>query len=199
MNFSKITLFFALIAIYSCDFNSNSNSQNTSQKTSENENIEEMPCSRGPAEPIAKPGYFKSSSFVMDDDQISGLETIEQENGDRLIIKNWGCGYYCLTFRFETGRFAEDTTNLQFWFKKAVLLIGEINSGLEAPLNLEKGKDALINHIDLDLPNNYENLHLGEKIHYDGQDISSLISVDRIQKLSDKKYAVEITYLYGPL
>ena len=45
----------------------------------------------------------------------------------------------------------------------------------------------------------FKNLKLEEQIDFDGEEISSSVSVDRIEKLTDKKYAVEITFAIGPL
>ena len=91
-------------------------------------------CARGVAEPIIKKTIYPKTTFVLQPDSITGIETVILDNGDKLIIKNWGCEYYVLTFRFETSRFLKDTTDLNFWFKSAGDLMRDILVGLQSPL-----------------------------------------------------------------
>jgi hypothetical protein len=151
-------------------------------------------CARGAAEPIIKKTVYPQTTFVLQPDSLTGIETVAFDNGDNLTIKNWGCEYYVLTFRFETSRLQQDTSNLDFWFKSAGTLMKEILGGLEAPIDIQKGIDKLVTHVD-----NEQTLKLGERIDFGGDDIRSFVSVDRIEKLKDKKYVVEISYATGPL
>ena len=151
-------------------------------------------CARGAAEPIIKKTVYPQTTFVLQPDSLTGIETVTFDNGDKLTIKNWGCEYYVLTFRFETSRFQQDTTNLDFWFKSAASLTREVLDGLEAPINITKGLDKLVAHVD-----NKETLKLGDEIDFVTGDIRSFVSVDRVEKVTDKKYAVEISFATGPL
>lgn len=198
-----------LMIFFSCNQTKNqTNSDNSlvqadTIKRIENQNDSETPsemdCVRGAAEPIIKKSVYPNTNFKLQPDKITGIETVVFDNNDRLTIKNWGCESYCLTFRFETTRFQEDTTNLQFWYKKAVLLMSEIVSGLDSPINIDKGTKELINFIDKDQPNNYANLKLHEEIDFGGEDIRDYVAVDRVQKIGDNKYAIEISFVTGPL
>jgi len=156
-------------------------------------------CARGVAEPIVKKSFFPNSDFKLQPDKISGIETVSFSNHDKLTIRNWGCESYCLTFRFETTRFQQDTTNLQFWFKTAVVLMSEVAHGLDSPVNLDEGTKALNNFIDNDQPNQYANLKLQTEIDFGEGEIREYVAVNKVQKMEDKKYAVEITYVIGPL
>jgi len=151
-------------------------------------------CSRGAAEPIIKKTVYPQTIFVLQPDSLTGIETVAFDNGDNLTIKNWGCEYYVLTFRFETSRLQQDTTNLDFWFKSAASLTREVLDGLEAPIDIQKGIDKLVAHVD-----NNENLKLKDEIDFGTGDIRSFVSVDRVEKVTDKKYAVEISFATGPL
>ncbi len=151
-------------------------------------------CARGAAEPIIKKTVYPQTTFVLQPDSLTGIETVTFDNGDNLTIKNWGCEYYVLTFRFETSRFQQDTTNLDFWFKSAASLTSEVFDGLEAPIDLQKGIDKLVAHVD-----NNEILKLRDEIDFGAGDIRSFVSVDRVEKVTDKKYAVEISFATGPL
>jgi hypothetical protein len=156
-------------------------------------------CVRGKAEPIIKKGVYHNTIFVLQRDSLTGIETVSFNNGDKLIIKNWGCEYYALTFRFETSRFQQETTNLYYWYKCADVLMNEMLNGLDAPIDIKNGLNKLMKRVDKDQPNKYKNLKLGEQIDFGGNDIRSFVSVDKIEKITDKIYAVEITFAIGPL
>jgi len=151
-------------------------------------------CARGVAEPILKKTVFPQSTFVLQSDSFTGIETLTFDNGDNLTIRNWGCEYYVLTFRFETSRFQQDTTNLDFWVKSVASLTRELLHGLDAPIDISNGIDKLIAHLD-----NNGTFKLREEIDFGADDIRSCVSVDRVEKVTDKKYAVEITFATGPL
>jgi hypothetical protein len=156
-------------------------------------------CVRGQAEPIIKKSVFPKAKFILQSDSLTAIETLDFDNGDKLIIKNWGCEYYTLTFRFETSRFKDDTSNIPYWYKKSVLLVSELNKGIDAPIDIKKGIGKLINHIDLDMLNNYANLKLGQEIDFGGDEIRDFVTVEQIEKLTDKKFAITISFATGPL
>ena len=151
-------------------------------------------CIRGQAESVIKKDVYPNSVFKLNTDNFTGTETVELKNGERLIINNWGCEYYVLTFRFEVERYNADTTDTQFWLDKAVILMKEIEPGLDAPLDIETGTTAIINF----LKENKE-YRLGDEFNYNDELIMDLVSVDRIQKINDKRFAVEISFAKGPL
>lgn len=158
------------------------------------ENVDNSGCTRGQAESVIKRSIYPNSIFILHSDNHSGTETVELEDGEKLTIKNWGCEYFVLTFRFETERYQADTTDTKYWLDKAVTLMKEIERGLIAPLDIEGGTRATENFLNSN--NNYE---LGEEIIYDDDLIRDFVTIDRIQKLADKRYAIEISYATGPL
>jgi hypothetical protein len=156
-------------------------------------------CIRGQAEPIIKKTVFPNTKFILQQDSLTAIETVIFDNGDKLTIRNWGCEYYMLTFRFETSRFEDDTSNIQYWYKKTVLLVSELYKGLDAPIDIKKGINNLINHIDLDMLNNYENLKFGQEIDFGGDEIRDFVTLEKVERLNDKKYAITISFSTGPL
>jgi hypothetical protein len=159
-------------------------------------------CVRGAAEPIIDKKVYPKTKFVLQPDSLTGIETVSFDNGDKLIIKNWGCEYYVLTFRFETSRFKQDTTNLEYWFRCAKRLVTEMFGGINAmdnPIDIKMGVNYLSSYIDRDKKNNYKNLKIGEEIDFGDSEIRNFVTVDRIEKLTDKKYAIEISFTTGPL
>ena len=75
----------------------------------------------------------------------------------------------------------------------------EILDGVDAPIDIKKGITQLTNQTDSDQSTNFKNLKLRDEIDFGGNEIRDFVSVDRIEKLTDKKYAVEISFATGPL
>lgn len=157
--------------------------------------VEEQ-CIRGQAESIIKKTIYPHSTFKLNKDNHSGTETVDLENGERLIIKHWGCEYYILTFRIEMERFQADTTNTVYWLNKAAILMNEIQDGIDAPLNLQGGIEAIPIHLASIDGRNYE---LGEEIIFHDDVIRDFVTLDRVQKINDKRFAIEISFATGPL
>lgn len=159
----------------------------------------ESECIRGEANPIIKKEIYPHSTFVMQPDNLTAYETLTFDNKDKLIIHNYGCEYYILTFRFETTRFQEEITNLPFWFSKSATLMSEIQIGIDTAFDIKKGLENLEIYIENNSKNDNMNLKLGEQIDFGDEDIRSFVTVDKIEKVTDKKYAVEISFALGPL
>jgi len=152
--------------------------------------IQSTDCTRGVAESIINKSVFPNSNFQLQKDSLTAIETVDFDNGDKLLIRNWGCEYFVLTFRFETTRFQSDTTDTNFWVEKAVQMLMETEKGLQDPSVIKQGTQAL---------SRYKNIQIGDEMDYAGGDLREFITVDRIQKITDKKYAIEISFATGPL
>lgn len=156
-------------------------------------------CTRETPAAILKKNAFSKMSFKLKPGNKQGIETVDFENGDQLIINNWGCEYYALTFRFETSRFQAEPTDVGFWYKRSVTLLNEVNKKIEAQIDVVKGTDRLMDRIEEEVPNGYQNLTFGEELNFEEGEIRSFVSIDKVEKLSDKKFAIEITFAKGPL
>lgn len=152
-------------------------------------------CVRGEAEPIVKKSVFPKTTFKMNSDSLTAVEIINFDNGDKLIINNWGCTFYTLTFRFETSKFKADTTALKYWYVTAQKLMTEIKLGIDAPIDIKKGIQALNKYIS----KNAFNLKLQNEIDFGGKDIRDIVTLDSISKISKDRFAVTITFATGPL
>jgi hypothetical protein len=150
-------------------------------------------CIRGKAGPVVRKTVYSKSTFKLNEDNRTATESIEFSEEEKLVIHNWGCEYYALTFRFETERFHADTTDINFWIDKGLLLMKEIRNGVDTPLDIPGGEVALQNYLT---KNEYK---LGDRIDYGNETISNTVTIDRIQKINDKKFAIELTYSIGPL
>jgi hypothetical protein len=156
-------------------------------------------CLRGVAAPVVKKDIFPKSTFLLQADKLTGIETVKLDKDDKLTIKQWGCAYYALTLRFETTRFQNEPGNVGFWYKRAVTLVNEVAKGIDAPLELSKATEVIVEHIEEDVPNGYTNLKYGEEMDISNSAIRQFVSIDKVEQLSDKKFAIEITIARGPL
>jgi hypothetical protein len=156
-------------------------------------------CIRGAAEPVIKKDIFPKNTFQLQADKVTGIETVELDKGEKLTIKQWGCDYYALTLRFETTRFQNETGNVGFWYKRAVTLVNEVAKGIDAPLEIPKVTDVIAEHIEEDVPNEYKNLKYGEEMEIANGAIREFVSIDKVEQMSDKKFAIEVTIARGPL
>jgi hypothetical protein len=154
---------------------------------------------RGQAERIFKPSFFPNSTFVLLGDSITGIETTQLENGDKLILTNCGYEYFTLAFRFETTRIQKDTADIPFWCRKAIEMMQSIEPGLNSPLDIKLGTEKFLEFVDKDASNNYTNVSLQKQIDYGGDEIREFVWLKRIVKIDEKKIAIEINYSMGPL
>jgi hypothetical protein len=196
---NKLLLIFA-IGLFGCASSNNTGKiSNEDSKlesnTANGSQINQLNCTRSQAEPILKKDVYPLATFVLQPDSITGIETLIFDNGDKLIIKNHGCEYYILTFRFETSRFKTANSDLNYWFSAASMLMDEIKSNLNVPINIESGIIKLNDYIS----KNHSDLKLGEEIDFGTEEIRSFVTVNKIEKLSDEKQAVEISFSVGPL
>ncbi|MBP6732740.1 MAG: hypothetical protein KA149_11815 [Chitinophagales bacterium] len=152
-------------------------------------------CVRGQAEPIVDTQDYPNTFFKFLD-TISATETVYFDNGDKLIITNTGCEYYVLRFRFETSKFTSDTTNLGYWYDAASSLVTSMLGGLDAPIDIKRGLVYLSSYCGRDRKNNYRNLKLNDEIAYEN---NCVVTLEQIEKISDTRYAVVISFYTGPL
>ena len=173
-----------------------------SQPTKQTEETEyQGDCVRGQAEPIVIKKLYPNTTFTLQPDKLTAYETVTFDNKDKLIIHNWGCEYYVLTFRFETSRFQENIKNLPFWYQKAHLLMTETMKGLDTTMVTTRQLSTLKTFTEEKIKSNPESFKLEEEINCGDSDseIRNFITIDKVEKLTDKKFAIEISFSTGPL
>jgi hypothetical protein len=74
---------------------------------------------------------------------LMGYEKLDLPTGDRLLIINWGCESYHLTFRFETSRFGTDTSKVKQWYSILTQLLYEVEPAINSPVKIQKGIDEI--------------------------------------------------------
>ena len=75
----------------------------------------------------------------------------------------------------------------------------EIMKGLDTPFVTSKELATLKAFTDEKIKTNPENFKLEEEIDHGDNEIRNFITVDKIEKLTDKKFAIEISFSIGPL
>lgn len=161
----------------------------------EKELNQDFDCVRGQAEPIVIKERYPSTTFTLQPDSLTAIETIELDNGEKVIIKNWGCEYYFLSFQFETSKYNADTTAMKYWYVNSYKLMDEIKEGIDAPIDIEKGLQAFNGHIS----RNVFDLELETEIDYGENEIRNFVSLDNISKIENNRFAVTISFAVGPL
>ena len=71
----------------------------------------------------------------------------------------------------------------------------ELKQGIDAPVNIEKGLQALNSHIS----KNGFDLKLQTEIDYAGEEIREFITLEQIEKLTDNEFAITFSFTIGPL
>jgi hypothetical protein len=156
-------------------------------------------CTRGAAEPVVNKAVFPHTTFRLQPDKRTGIETVTFSNGDKVTIRNGGCEYYELRFRFETSRFAQPTTALEPWFRTAATLMTGMLKGLNAPIDIGQGVRALRAYTNQGKKTHYRNLALGKAIFFGPETMRSMVVVDHLEKGAGKKRVVEVRFAIGPL
>jgi hypothetical protein len=151
-------------------------------------------CTRGEPTPVVRKAVFPRTTFRLQPDRRSATETVAFPNGDKLQIKNYGCEYYCLRFRFATTRFASRTTEPKIWYNQAATLLGQAAKGIDAPIDLGGAVKALRRQAAILQP------AFGTELDFGGDEIRSFVTLDKVEALpGGKGYAVVTTCAVGPL
>ncbi len=204
----NIFLIVSTILLFSCGSNSNKKEnledrkvqvaeldKTTMYKSDKNEVNQDIDCTRGQAEPIVIKDIYPKTTFTLQSDNLTAIETIELNDGDKVVIKNWGCKYYVLSFRFETSKYAADTTAMKYWYVNSFKLMNEIKHGIDAPIDIEKGLKAFNEHIS----KNVFDLELKTEIDFGENEFRNFVSLDNISKIGNNRFAVTISFAIGPL
>lgn len=165
--------------------------------TSANENTFE--CVRSDPEPIIKKEVFSKTKFRVEKNkefpfQNLGYETVEFDNGDKLLIENVGCENYTLIFNFETGRFDKDENDVRFWYETAVKLIEATQKGIREPYLVKDGVIALKKHITTE-----KSFEYSKEIDFGGSDIRDVVILEGVEKLDNGRFKVTLSFGTGPL
>jgi hypothetical protein len=71
--------------------------------------------------------------------------------------------------------------------------MNEIIDGVDAPINLKKGTNALTEFIK------HNKIKILEGLTFEPGEIRTYLTIDRIQKIDSKRFGLEISYIVGPL
>ncbi|QCR21188.1 hypothetical protein [Pontibacter sp. SGAir0037] len=155
-------------------------------------------CVRGFPVPTIDKVLHPDATFSINKDSTAAIETVVFRTEDKLTIKHWGCEYFLLTYLFETSRFQGSSSDTNYWYEKAANLLEEAS---EAMLRQQSSSDILMNSItalrqhssDTNTP------AFGEEIDFGHDAIRNFVVLNRVQKLKNKRFLVEVTTAVGPL
>jgi hypothetical protein len=168
----------------------NSDSKNQSQ---------DFECVRAKPEPIINNAIFAETTFKLEKNiefphQEIGFEAVLFKNGDTLVVEHSGCENYTLVFRFETERFSNNTEDSAAWYKNAISLMEQTIKGIREPNLMIRGTKALKSHLKKTKTPKFD-----ESIDFGGDEIRSSVSVKTVEKKSENKYEVQVSFGIGPL
>lgn len=81
---------------------------------------------------------------------LMGYETLVLPTGDHLLIINWGCESYHLSFRFETSRFGTDTSKVKQWYSILTQLLYVVEPAIDSPVKIQQGIDEIQHYLKQD-------------------------------------------------
>lgn len=156
-------------------------------------------CLRAVSEPVVKKSVFPDATFRLEPDHRTGIETLTLPNGDKVTIKQSGCEYFTLTFKFETSRFAADTTNMAYWSNATLQLLRQVVKGIDTPLEMENALAKLSARIENAKTVKEDQLSLNEDIDFGGPDPRQYLTIERVGQLAEQRYVIEVSVSYGPM
>lgn len=179
------------------DISPKKDTDNNAANTFDNKKFYE--CVRAEPEAIVDRKVFPKTTFRLEKNkefptEILGYETVEFENGDKLLIENVGCENFTLIFHFETDRFLHDTEDVRFWYKTSAELVSQTMKGLRETYSIKSGLKALNSHIK-----KTKQLKFAEEIDYCGTEIRCVVSLDEVKKLENNKVEIIVAFGTGPL
>jgi hypothetical protein len=156
-------------------------------------------CVRAAPKPIVIKKIFPKTTFVIKKNkafpfELKGFETVNFKNGDKLVIENGGCENFTLIFRFETDRFSEKPADVKFWYQKSIQLMREMLSGIDAPIALRQGTNALASYLK-----KTSRPKFNQEIDFGGTEIRDTTSLVSVKKINQNRYKIELFFSTGPL
>jgi hypothetical protein len=125
----------------------------------------------------------------------TGYEKLDLPTGDRLLVINWGCQTYNLTFRFETSRFGTDTSKIKQWYSILTQLLYVIEPAVESPVKIQQGIDQIHSYLKQDTVPLAYNTHLNIR----NDSILSDMVFEQIKLLGDTAVRLDATFSISSL
>ena len=130
----------------------------------------------------------------MQPDKLTGIETVDLGNNEKLVITNWGCEYYCLSFHFETERYHADVADMNYWWAAATALMDDVQRGINASIDIDKGIATMKAYKGLN-----GKIDKGQEIDFGDRDMRHYVTLDSVSQRTEKRYTVDVTFTEGPL
>jgi hypothetical protein len=121
---------------------------------------------------------------------LMGYEKLDLPTGDRLLIINWGCESYHLTFRFETSRFGTDTSRVKQWYSILTQLLYIIEPAIDSPVKIQRGIDEIHHYLKQDSTPVAYNVPL----NLDRDSVFSEMVFEQVKVLGDTAVRLDATF-----
>jgi len=156
-------------------------------------NAEKTDCLKGIPQRVIDASVLPGAEFKQVD--LMGYEKIELPTGDRLLIINWGCESYNLTFRFETSRFGTDTSQVKQWYSILTQLLYVIEPAIDSPVKVRRGIDGIQDYLKQDT------LPVAYNVSLDLSNDSSYADMvfERVKILGDTAVRIDATFSVNAL
>ena len=156
-------------------------------------NVENTDCLKSIPQRVIDASVLPGAEFKQVD--LMGYEKIELPTGDRLLIINWGCESYNLTFRFETSRFGTDTSQVKEWYSILTQLLYVIEPAIDSPVKVQRGIDGIQEYLKQDT------LPVAYNVSLDLSNDSSYADMvfERVKILGDTAVRIDATFSVNAL
>lgn len=158
-----------------------------------NGQVEPSGCLKGIPQRVIDASVLPGAEYKQVD--LMGYEKIELPTGDRLLIINWGCESYNLSFRFETSRFGTDTSKVRQWYSILTQLLYVIEPAIDAPVKIQQGIDGIHGYLKQDTVPLAYNVPL--KLSHDS--IFADMVFERVKILGDTAVRIDATFSIAAL
>jgi hypothetical protein len=122
--------------------------ENSHGKTGSEEKTENSHCFNTVTQRVINTSVLPGVEYEQVD--LMGYEKLCLPTGDHLLIINWGCEFYHLTFRFETSRFGTDTSNVKQWYSILTQLLYVIEPAIDSPVKIQLGINEIQSYLSQD-------------------------------------------------
>jgi hypothetical protein len=174
------------------------NSSNT-KIASDDDDKNSPECVRAKPVAIIKKEKFPNATFKLEKNknfpfEYLGYETVQFDNGDKLLIENIGCENFTLIFRFETNRFSGKSNDVRFWYKKAGQLISEVLIGINEPNLISDQVKGLNSYVEKN-----KRLKYNKEIIVSDEGIKENVKLEKVKFLKNKRIRITLHFNTGPL
>ena len=151
-------------------------------------------CVRGIPEPVLDEAVFPEVHFELLADG-RGIETVVYDNGDSLIVINWGCEYYNLTFCFVTKQYQAAPTDVQYWVAAGMELMNKVEKGVHSAVHVKADLECVSGA----MADKQIGVRYSEPVVCDSSEIGESVIFEKVAVRDNGYVRIGVTFSVGPL